>query len=389
MPGLSVCDLIDHILLTGDWRGATIWDAMGNWFISKGAGQEEGPITIETIMAKVASGEVSFGVLVWREGMEKWVPLSDVPEIGVSRASSAKAEEGARPKIPVPGKKSASPSSLSRESHISDLFERAAKPLLALMSCGAISTAFFFLVHGIKKGQSAEVILAVGSGVILGLVALISWEALRATPRWLISVRTKLQDRVVLHLSLVVILGLMSVNSFFVLISIKGLGDALSGGGTFWGGSASSGLAWQLSYFAVGIGILGGLAASLFATIRPSEIGVDMEEPTKDMDVAETFCALFEVSGKLFICAIVPTALGLATGSLILIGSGIYEYTFSRGYESISSEAQGLTGVSLMLVTGVGLSFSYLAALCALSIPRFLKALLCLFDIKRSMSAGG
>lgn len=59
------------------------------WYYSN-SGIQSGPVSIEELRAKVASGEVLGADLVWRDGMPDWMPASAVPELaGVGIAARA------------------------------------------------------------------------------------------------------------------------------------------------------------------------------------------------------------------------------------------------------------------------------------------------------------
>ena len=51
-------------------------------------GSQQGPEGTEQIQLRLSNGELSAATLVWREGMEGWVPLSQVPELQPSVSSN-------------------------------------------------------------------------------------------------------------------------------------------------------------------------------------------------------------------------------------------------------------------------------------------------------------
>jgi hypothetical protein len=51
------------------------------WYHSRGE-KVEGPVSAEVLREKVRRGELGRGVLVWREGMEQWVEVGAVAELG-------------------------------------------------------------------------------------------------------------------------------------------------------------------------------------------------------------------------------------------------------------------------------------------------------------------
>ena len=69
---------------------------MSEWYYGKG-GQQYGPVDEATIKARAATGEISSTDLVWKEGMEKWLPLSEVSELTSVVAASPVAAATASP----------------------------------------------------------------------------------------------------------------------------------------------------------------------------------------------------------------------------------------------------------------------------------------------------
>lgn len=56
--------------------------AEGNWFYAV-AGQQQGPVALETLRQKAQAGEVGGDDLVWTEGMPEWSPARFVEALGV------------------------------------------------------------------------------------------------------------------------------------------------------------------------------------------------------------------------------------------------------------------------------------------------------------------
>jgi hypothetical protein len=57
------------------------------WYFSKG-GTQMGPVSLDELRAKIASGEVTGADMVWREGFPDWKRIGDVPELGISSAAA-------------------------------------------------------------------------------------------------------------------------------------------------------------------------------------------------------------------------------------------------------------------------------------------------------------
>ena len=53
------------------------------WFYEKN-GAQEGPVEAEEIRSRLNSGEFSVSTLIWREGLEEWMPLGQVSEFSPS-----------------------------------------------------------------------------------------------------------------------------------------------------------------------------------------------------------------------------------------------------------------------------------------------------------------
>lgn len=68
-------------------------------------GEQSGPVPGDEIRAMIAAGSIGAGTLLWREGMEQWLPLGQVPEFagipgGVEAPAAGTIVPGG---APVPG----------------------------------------------------------------------------------------------------------------------------------------------------------------------------------------------------------------------------------------------------------------------------------------------
>jgi len=70
---------------------------MAHWYYSKND-QQHGPVSDEEMQSLVANGTIASADEVWRDGMDDWLPLSQVPELG-----------GERPLAPPPAPGTARP----------------------------------------------------------------------------------------------------------------------------------------------------------------------------------------------------------------------------------------------------------------------------------------
>lgn len=62
------------------------------WYYSKNAAQL-GPVSLDELRAKIASGEISGSEMAWREGMPDWRPISSIAELQDSMAGVQAAPE--------------------------------------------------------------------------------------------------------------------------------------------------------------------------------------------------------------------------------------------------------------------------------------------------------
>lgn len=61
---------------------------MSEWYYGKD-GQQYGPVDEATLKARAATGEIAFSDLIWKEGMEKWLPMSQIPELSETTSIAA------------------------------------------------------------------------------------------------------------------------------------------------------------------------------------------------------------------------------------------------------------------------------------------------------------
>ncbi|GAA5477368.1 GYF domain-containing protein [Haloferula helveola] len=52
---------------------------MAHWYYGV-AGNQKGPVEEHEIRAMLAAGQINSSTIVWREGMDTWKPISEVPE---------------------------------------------------------------------------------------------------------------------------------------------------------------------------------------------------------------------------------------------------------------------------------------------------------------------
>ncbi len=66
------------------------------WYYARGE-QEKGPITTAQIKALAAAGKLQREDFVWKEGMENWVPASEVPGLIAGKSAAATSADSEQP----------------------------------------------------------------------------------------------------------------------------------------------------------------------------------------------------------------------------------------------------------------------------------------------------
>jgi hypothetical protein len=97
------------------------------WYYSKNASQL-GPVPLEELCAKIASGEVTGADMAWTEGMPDWRPISSIPELHVVQQAN-------KPAPSQPGGAAASPYAPARTSGLA----------IASLVCGIAGITCMFL----------------------------------------------------------------------------------------------------------------------------------------------------------------------------------------------------------------------------------------------------
>ena len=119
-------------------------------------GEQVGPVSMEELVARVRSGQVSSSGLVWQAGMANWVPASTVPELGVASPESAGPAQSAPPPtqpapLPVSVLGYHTPSGVLASARCLEML-RQTKPWVRLMSVVTFIIAGLFLVGGCVMG---------------------------------------------------------------------------------------------------------------------------------------------------------------------------------------------------------------------------------------------
>src|SRR4051812_24873493 len=69
---------------------------MADWYYAKG-GSQVGPVSVDVLRQKIASGEVGAQDMVWRDGMANWQAATTVAELSGGGGGAAPAAGGYAP----------------------------------------------------------------------------------------------------------------------------------------------------------------------------------------------------------------------------------------------------------------------------------------------------
>jgi hypothetical protein len=130
---------------------------MIEWFYGK-EGQQYGPVDEVTLRARAATGEIGPGDLVWREGMDSWKPIAEVPELaGIGQPMAGGGTGGVSPAAPN------SPYTTPGAAPGGGMYQPApGLPstngcAIASLVCGILSLVFFCILGGIWFGIPAVI----------------------------------------------------------------------------------------------------------------------------------------------------------------------------------------------------------------------------------------
>ena len=57
----------------------------GKWYYAR-AGQQAGPVDLNTLKSLISAGQLSSADMVWRDGMPQWAPAGHIPDLFPNRA---------------------------------------------------------------------------------------------------------------------------------------------------------------------------------------------------------------------------------------------------------------------------------------------------------------
>jgi len=60
---------------------------MNHWYIEKD-GAQQGPVSETQVLERLAAGELTKRTLLWRDGMEKWMPAGEIPSFSAAFAAT-------------------------------------------------------------------------------------------------------------------------------------------------------------------------------------------------------------------------------------------------------------------------------------------------------------
>jgi hypothetical protein len=124
-----------------------------------------GPMTRAELSRKIETGAVSAESLCWREGMDDWRPLGDLPELaqllrrGLENSRSGRLPS--RPRVPpVPGAPSVRPSSSSQYPPVEEFEEDYSEPTRVADSSHASNAALAPVMQGLHtSGTSPKIVM--------------------------------------------------------------------------------------------------------------------------------------------------------------------------------------------------------------------------------------
>jgi len=144
------------------------------WYYSK-HGTQLGPVDIQVLRHKVATGEVSPSDLVWRDGMPDWLPSSQVPDLRPTAAApivggnlnSPYAPPQAQPYQPVP-----------YVNIPNNLWQSIVVTLLCCLPFGVVAIVYAAKVDSLKRtGQIPEAMAAAANSRKWCNISVIAWFA--------------------------------------------------------------------------------------------------------------------------------------------------------------------------------------------------------------------
>ncbi|MDD4098599.1 MAG: DUF4339 domain-containing protein, partial [Lentisphaeria bacterium] len=66
------------------------------WYFAEN-GQQQGPVSLADLQAMVRSGRLTIDSLVWRQGMNDWMPVQNVPELRLEADLAKRGKVGSAP----------------------------------------------------------------------------------------------------------------------------------------------------------------------------------------------------------------------------------------------------------------------------------------------------
>jgi len=148
------------------------------WYYSKNAAQL-GPVSLDELRAKLASGEISGSDMAWREGMPDWRPISSISELEVS-VSGEQAAPAAGSVMNSPySPPSAAPAQVSGALIPNYLWQSIVVTILCCWPLGIPAIVYAAKVDGLKaRGDIQGALSASGSAKTWCWIAVGSWGVL-------------------------------------------------------------------------------------------------------------------------------------------------------------------------------------------------------------------
>ena len=148
---------------------------MKNWFAAIGD-QRVGPMTLEELGQKIATGQVPPSAMVWQQGTATWRKVSDVPELA-SLAAPSFSGTGMVAVAPGPSAAGEFLQEIGDFSFRRCMTVRFIKSAYAIFFC-SFTLNFLLQAYNIFNNRAAQDNMEVAMDIVIALLPAISWIAL-------------------------------------------------------------------------------------------------------------------------------------------------------------------------------------------------------------------
>ncbi len=145
------------------------------WYYSKNATQQ-GPVPLDELRARIASGEVAGSDMAWREGMADWQPVSSIAELAVPVPGNQSAPDAAPAVISPYSPPAAAPAQVSGALIPNYLWQSIVVTILCCWPLGIPAIVYAAKVDSLKAtGDMQGALSASSSAKMWCWIALGSW----------------------------------------------------------------------------------------------------------------------------------------------------------------------------------------------------------------------